>query len=88
MATRVTLSLDDDLVAELQKMADRVGCPLEKVVEEAVKDSLRATTTPPRPVSKPAPPAELPTQALHLRPGIKLGSVEELLEQAEGPAHL
>jgi hypothetical protein len=87
MATRVTLLLDDDLVAELQKTADRIGRSLEEVAEEAVKDSLRAAM-PPRPVSKPNPPRELPTQALHAHPGIKFGNVEELLEQAEGPAHL
>ncbi len=86
MATRATLLLDDEVIAELQKMADRIGRSLEEVVEEAVKSSVQAST-PPRPVTKPAPPLELPTQAMHVRPGIKFGSLGELLEQAEGPDH-
>jgi ribbon-helix-helix CopG family protein len=86
MATRVTLSLDDDLVAELQKMADRIGCPLEKVVEEAVKDSLRATTPPP-PARKSSEPFVVRAKALNPYPWVKFDDIEELLEQAEGPTH-
>lgn len=85
MATRVTLQLDDDLVAELQKMADQVGRPLEEVVAEAVKSTVRASR--PGPINKPSTPMEIPSKALHARPGIKFGSLEEMLEQAEGPAH-
>jgi hypothetical protein len=86
MATRVTLLLDDEVVAELQKMADRIGCSLERVVEEAVKSSVQAS--PAHPVSdKPSKPMEIPSKALHARPGIRFGSLEEMLEQAEGPAH-
>lgn len=86
MATRVTLLLDDDLVAELQKMADRIGRPLEEVVEEAVKSTLQASI-PPGPVSKPSKPFEVRAKALHARPGINFDDIEELLEQVEGPAH-
>ncbi|HEV2856338.1 MAG TPA: CopG family transcriptional regulator [Thermoanaerobaculia bacterium] len=86
MAKRVTLLLDDDLVAELQKTADRIGRSLEEVAEEAVKSALRASM-PSRPVSKPSKPMEIPSKALHARPGFKFGSLEEMLEQAEGPAH-
>jgi hypothetical protein len=85
MATRVTLQLDDDVVAELQKTADRMGRSLEEVTEEVVKTSLRSSTS--HPISKPSKPMEIPSKALHARPGIKFGSLEEMLEQAEGPAH-
>lgn len=87
MAKRVTLLLDDDVIAELQKTADRIGRSLEEVVEAAVKSAARASM-PPRPVSdKPSKPMEIPSKALHARPGIRFGSLEEMLEQAEGPAH-
>jgi Ribbon-helix-helix protein, copG family len=86
MATRVTLLLDDDVIAELQKMADRIGRSLEEVVEAAVKSSVRASMSYPI-SSKPSKPMEIPSKALHARPGIKFGSLEEMLEQAEGPAH-
>lgn len=87
MATRVTLLLDDEVIAELQKMADRIGRPLEEVVEAAVKSVVRTSTSPGSPSNKPSKPMEIPSKALHARPGIKFGSLEEMLEQAEGPAH-
>jgi hypothetical protein len=85
MATRVTLQLDDEVIAELQKMADRIGRSLEEVVEEAVKSSVRTSAS--RPPSKPSPPFEVRAKALHARPGINFDDIEELLEQVEGPAH-
>jgi hypothetical protein len=81
MAVRVTLSLDDDLAAEIQKMADRSG----RSFEETLNASLRSTVPTPRNV--PAKPFELHTKALHARPGFDFDDIEGLLEQVEGPAH-
>jgi len=82
MAKRVTLSLDDDLAAELQKAADQSGHSLER----ALNDSLRAAMRP-RLVRTPAKPFEVRAKALHARPGFNLDDIEELLEQAEGLTH-
>ena len=81
MAVRVTLSLDDDIAAEFQQAADRSGVSLE----EALRDSLRASIGP-RLVRTPRP-FEVRAKALHARPGFNFDDIEELLEQAEGPAH-
>jgi len=77
MAVRVTLSLDDDIAAELQQAADRSGVSLE----EALRDSLRASIGP-RLVRAPRP-FEVRAKALHARPGFNFDDIEELLEQAE-----
>ena len=82
MAVRITLSLDENLVAEIQKAADRSG----RSFEEAINDSLRLSVRS-HPVSVPAAPFEVRAKALYARPGINFDDIEELLEQAEGPAH-
>jgi hypothetical protein len=82
MAVRVTVSLDEDVAAEIQKTADRSGRSLEEAVNESLRTSIR-----PSHVNRPSKPSELPTKALHARPGLNLDNIEELLEQAEGPAH-
>jgi hypothetical protein len=82
MAVRVTITLDEDVAAEIQKAADRNG----RSLEEAAADSLRALVRP-RLVSTPTKPFEVRTKALHLRSGLSLDNIEELLEYAEGPAH-
>lgn len=82
MAVRVTLSLDDDLAAELRSFAERSG----RTLEEALSDSLRSTVSPLR-TQLPAKPFEVRAKALHARPGFNLDDIEGLLEQVEGPTH-
>jgi hypothetical protein len=82
MAVRVTLSLDDDIAAELRKAADRSG----RSLEEALNDSLR-TSMGPRRLDAPPRAFEVRAKALHARPGFNFDDIEELLEQAEGPKH-
>ncbi|HKI03885.1 MAG TPA: ribbon-helix-helix protein, CopG family [Thermoanaerobaculia bacterium] len=81
MAVRVTISLDEDVAAEIQKSADRSG----RSLEEAVNDSLRSSVRP-RLIKTPRP-FEVRAKALNARPGINLDDIDELLERAEGPAH-
>jgi hypothetical protein len=81
MAVRVTLSLDDDLAAEIQKIADRSG----RSFEETLNASLRSSVPTPRTV--PSKPFEVRAKALHARPGFDFDDIEGLLEQVEGPAH-
>jgi hypothetical protein len=82
MAVRVTLSLDDDIAAELRKAADRSG----RSLEEALNDSLRISMGPRR-LDAPPKAFEVRARALHARPGFNFDDIEELLEQAEGPKH-
>ena len=82
MGVRVTLSLDEDLAAEIQKAADRSG----RSFEEAVSDSLRLFVRS-HPASVPPSPFEVRAKALQARPGVDFDDIEELLEQAEGPAY-
>jgi hypothetical protein len=82
MAVRVTLSLDDDLAAEIQKAADRNG----RSFEETLNASLRSSLPEKRSVAA-SRPFEIRAKALHARPGFDFDDIEGLLEQAEGPAH-
>jgi hypothetical protein len=82
MAMRVTLSLDDDVAAELKKEVDQSG----RSLEEALNASLRAAIKPRLARTSPKP-FEVRAKALHARLGLNLDDIEELLEQAEGPAH-
>jgi hypothetical protein len=87
MAVRVTVSLDDDVAAELQKTAERSGRSLKEVLNDSLRSSVRSSPVSKPPTSKPPKPLELPAKALHARPGVNFDNLEELLEQAEGPAH-
>jgi hypothetical protein len=82
MALRVTLSLDDDLAAELRKAADRSGVSLEKAVNDSLRSSLG-----PRRLAPPAKAFKVRAKALHARPGFDFDDIEGLLEQVEGPYH-
>ena len=82
MAVRITLSLDDDLAAEIQKMADRSGSSFEEVL----KSSLRSSLPTPQ-AARSSQPFEVRAKDLHARPGFDFDDIEGLLEQVEGPAH-
>ncbi len=86
MAVRVTLSLDDDVAAEIQKMAERSG----RSLDETLNERLRVSAGPRRldsPSAVPARAFEVRAKALYARPGFDFDDIEGLLEQAEGPAH-
>jgi Ribbon-helix-helix protein, copG family len=87
MAVRVTISLDDDVAAELQKTADRSGRTLEEALNDSLRSSVRSSLVSKPATSKPSKPLKLLAKALHARPGFNLDNIDELLEQAEGPAH-
>jgi hypothetical protein len=84
MAVRVSLLLDDDVAAEIQRVADRNG----RSLGEALNESLRASVGPRRldaPSTAPVKAFEVRAKALHARPGISFGDIEELLDRADGP---
>jgi hypothetical protein len=82
MAERVTLSVDDDLMAELKRRAQERGCPLQEVIHEVLQ-----TAVCPAKRSFTPKPFVVRSRALYARPGVDLDDIESLLEQAEGPLH-
>lgn len=78
MATRTTLTLDDDVAAGLRREALRTGVPFRAVVNQAIRAGLEGPRNRPRPFAVDALP-------LGLRPGLDLDDIEGLIEALDGP---
>lgn len=75
---RTTLTLDDDVAAQLREEAARQRLPFKQVVNKVIRLGLRAGTAPAR-----RTPFRTQARALGLRPGIdpdKLGQLADDLE--------
>ncbi len=80
---RTTLTLDDDVAAKLRATARRLGRSFREVVNEALRRGLAAPTA-----GRRAGPFRVEARDLgDLRPGLRLDSVSDLLQQVEGPSH-
>ena len=80
---RTTITLDEDVAAKLTSLARRTG----RAFRDVVNDTLRRGLARPPP-STPREPFTVKTRDMgRLRPGLTLDSVENLLEQTEGPLH-
>jgi len=82
MMMRTTVTLDDDVAAQLEREMRRTG----KSFKRALNDSLRAGLALRKSAALPAP-FVVEARALGLVPGLDYANVGELLEVAEGPAH-
>jgi hypothetical protein len=79
---RTTLTLDDDVAAKLKAETRRTGRPFRDVVNDALRRGLLVSRPPKR------APFRVRTRSLGgLRPGLRLDSIADLLEQIEGPLH-
>jgi hypothetical protein len=76
---RTTLTLDDDVAADLHREARRRGVAFRLIVNEAIRRGLRPTEVEPAPFIVNARP-------MGLRPGLDLDDIEGLLELLDGPA--
>ena len=80
---RTTLTLDDDLAARLKAEVHRTRRSFREVVNETLRSGLatrRATRSP--------QPFRVVTRDLgHLRSGLDLDNVADLLDQVEDPKH-
>jgi hypothetical protein len=81
MPRRTTLTLDDDVARKLSDQARRDGVPFRAVVNEALRRGLN----PPK-AQTAAPRFRVKARRMGVRPGFDLDSVEQLLDQLEGPA--
>jgi len=78
---RTTLTIDDQLVQELKELAHRAGKPFKEVVNETLREGLRAKRG--RPAKK---PYKLTTVALGVRGGLNLDkalAIADTLEDQE-----
>jgi len=80
---RTTLTLDEDVAANLKSESRRSGRPFREVVNEALRVGLAARRT-----ARRRPPFNIAARDLgDLKPGLSLDNVAELIEQVEGSLH-
>src|SRR6185503_137865 len=75
---RTTLTLDDDVAAQLREEAAKQGLPFKQVVNKTIRLGLRAAES-----REPGEPYRVRTHAFGLRPGFdptKLGQLADELE--------
>jgi hypothetical protein len=80
---RTTLTLDADVAAKLAAEARRTGRSFKQTVNETLRRGLAS----PRPGAGRKPFVVQARDLGRLRPGLKLDSIADLLEQVEGPVH-
>jgi hypothetical protein len=78
---RITLTLDDDILAKVRSVARKSGKSLKQVVNEALREAFIARAP------KEATPFKVKARPLGLRLGLNYDCVSKLLEEAEGPDH-
>ena len=76
---RTTLTLDADVAAKAKRGAAKLGQPLKRVINSALRIGLDEVLKPPT-----ARPYRTNARALGLRPGFSYDNIGELLAQAEG----
>lgn len=79
MSTRTTLTLEDDVTAEIQREVRRSGRSFKAVVNEAIRAGLSSHA------QRPREPYRVKPFEMRLRPGLNLDDVEGLLDLVEGP---
>jgi hypothetical protein len=80
--TRTTITLDDDVSANLKDAMKKSGKPFKVVVNEALRAGLLVQLT----VHK-RKPFKIPTFDMGLKPGYSLDKPWDLIEEIEGPGY-
>jgi len=78
---RTTLTLDDDVAAQLREEAARQRLPFKQVVNKAIRLGLRASTA-----AGSRPPFRVKARPLGLRPGIDPDKLGQLADELEAQA--
>ena len=81
MSLTTTLTLDDDLAAQLERVRERYGESLEETLRKVLRSALGGVGS----SSAPRPFVVRP-RALGARPGLDFDRIEELLDELEGPS--
>jgi hypothetical protein len=80
---RTTLTLDDDVAAKLKAESRRAGRPFRDIVNETLRRGMAS-----RRLGSARQPFKVAARDLgHLRAGLSLDNVAELIEQVEGSLH-
>lgn len=79
---RTTLTIDDDVASLLEKEMRRTGKPLKQTVNQLLRSGLQQAVAPAKPRT-----FRVKSRKIGLPKEWTSGSVAELLEMLEGPAH-
>lgn len=74
---RTTLTLEDDVIAEIQREVRRSGRSTKTVVNDALRQGLRRPSAP--------TPFRVTPYDMGLLPGIEIDDIEGLLDRLDGP---
>lgn len=80
MSTRTTLTLDDDVAAELKRAARKSGRSFRALVNESLRVGLRSSAS-----ASAMPPFKVMARPMGLREGFDLDDIEGLLDLLDGP---
>jgi hypothetical protein len=76
---RTTITLDEDVADQVRAQMSRLGQPFKHVIHEALRIGLAQMQT-----GRRSKPFRTRARPMHLRPGMCLDNVQELLSQVEG----
>jgi hypothetical protein len=79
---RTTLTIDEDLAAQIEDLRRRDGQSLKQVVNSLLREGLRNRQQPPR-----AKRYRSPTHALRMRPGYDPAKLNQLVDELEVTRH-
>ncbi|MFN0074194.1 MAG: hypothetical protein ACKVVP_22155 [Chloroflexota bacterium] len=76
---RTTLTLEDDVIEQVQIEMSRSGLSFKDTVNAVLRRGLGQAS------GGVAPPLLIPGKPLGLRPGLSIDNLEDLLDETEGP---
>ena len=79
---RTTLTIDEDLAAQIEDLRRREGLSLKRVINSLLRDGLRSRQKPPG-----AKRYSSPTRKLRLRPGYDPAKLNQLVDEMEVEEH-
>ena len=77
---KITVTLEDEIVAKLNDRTARSGASFEETLNELLRRALEQPTD-----EKPARPFRIQLRSMGLRPGIELDNISSLLDSLDGP---
>ncbi len=82
MAKRTTVTLEDDIAAQLEERARSTGASFKDVINQALRVGLSRQAMPTR-----QKPFKILARPLGLRQGLSYDNISDLLEYGEGSHH-